>query len=178
MRCTTVNQTREFLSTNVHFQLQKLVQFCFCLRRTAMHLCQCCMVATTFVGYCKCSIVQICNERCTLRCRNNFHLNLAIVRLFFNTNVIFIVFKLVLSCFGAQFQCVILIHVLFHTCTAAYSCRCNRCPIVLCARCNMQICILTQFLMHNCIVQILCHAFCTIIICIALCCMFSICSAC
>ena len=47
MRCTTVNQTRELLSANMHFQLQKLVQFCFCLCRTAMRLCQCCIAATT-----------------------------------------------------------------------------------------------------------------------------------
>ena len=81
-------QTRELLSTNAHFQLQKLVQFCFCLNRTAMHLRQCCMAATTFVGYCKCSVVQICNEQCTTRCRNNFHLSLAVSRANFKTNIV------------------------------------------------------------------------------------------
>ena len=79
----------------------------------------------------------------------------------------------------AQLQCAILICVLCHTCsTAACSCRCNRCTIMLRATCNMRICVLTWFWMHDCTVQILLHTFCTIIICIALCYMCSICSAC
>ena len=88
MRCATVNQIRELLSANAYFQLQKLVQFCFCLRRTAMRLYQCCMAATTFIGYCKCSVVQICNEKCSTRYRNNFCLILAVGRADFYTNIV------------------------------------------------------------------------------------------
>ena len=88
MCCTTVNQTHELLSANTHFQLQKLMQFCFCLRRTAMRLRHCCMAARTFISYCKCSVVHICNERCTTRCRNNLHLSLVVIGVYFNMNII------------------------------------------------------------------------------------------
>ena len=87
MCCATVNQTHELLSANAHFQLQKLMQFCFCLRRTAMHLRHCCMAARMFIGYCKCSVVHICIEWCTARCKNNFHLRLAIFMVYFNMNI-------------------------------------------------------------------------------------------
>ena len=141
MCCTTFNQTHELLSANAYFQLQKLVQFCFCLCRTAMRLCQCFMAATTFVSYCKCSIVQICIKQCTTRCRRNFRLSLAIVRAYFNTNIVLLClnwFLVALVLSVAQLQCAILICVLFCTCSAAAcSCRCNRCTIVLRATCNM-----------------------------------------
>ena len=155
MHCTTVNQTRELLSANAHFQFQKLVHFCFCLRRTAMRLHQYYIAAITFVGYCKCSIVQICNEWCITRCRNNFCLSLTIGWSYFNANI----FLLCLNWFWvalvlniAQLQCIILIHVLCHTCSTTCSFRCNRCMIVLCATCNLQIHTLTRFWMHDCIV--------------------------
>ena len=145
-----------------------------------MRLHQYFMAATTFVGYCKCSVVQICNERCTTRCRNNFHLSLAVVRAYFNMNIVLLCsnwYWVALVLGIAWLQWAILIHVLCHTCsTTACSCRCYRCTIVLHVTCNMRIHIPTQFWMHNCIVQILLHTFCTIIVCIALCCMCSICS--
>ena len=87
MHCITVNQASEVLSANMHFQLHKLMQFCCCLCRTAMHLCHCCMAAIKFVGYYKCNVVHICNERCTTRYRINFHLILAFVRTYFNINI-------------------------------------------------------------------------------------------
>ena len=91
MRCATVNQTRELLSANAHFQLQKFMQFCFCLHRTAIHLLYCCMATRMFASYCKCSVAYICNERCTTRCGNNFHLSLAVIRVYSNTNIFYCV---------------------------------------------------------------------------------------
>ena len=155
MCCATVNQTCELLSANVHFQLQKLVQFCFCLCRTAMRLRQCCMAATMFVGYCKCSVNQICMERCTTRCRNNFCLNLTVGRYYFNTYIFLLClnwFWVALGLGIARLQCIILIHVLCHTCSTACNCRCNRCKIMLCATCNLWIHALTRLWIHNCIV--------------------------
>ena len=116
----------------MHFQFQKLMQFCFCLHRTAMRLRHCCMAARMFVSICKCSVVHICNEQCITRCQNHFHQSLTVTRVYFNIIIFFIVFELVFSCFGAccaWLQCIILIHVLYYTyscttCTAtcAWSC--------------------------------------------------------
>ena len=184
MCCTTVNQTRELLSTNMHFQLQKLVQFFFCLCRTEMHLCQCYMAATTFLGYCKCSVVQICNEQCTTRCRNNFCLSLAVGRAYFSTSIVLLYlnwFWVALVLGVAWLQYIVLIHVLCHTCSAACNCRCNRCMIMLYATWNLRICALIRFWMHYCTVQILkilLRTFCTIVACNMLCCMYSVCSSC
>ena len=145
-----------------------------------MHLHQCCMAAKTFVGYCECSVVHICNEQCTTRCRNNFHISLTIIRVYFNMNIFLLYlnwFWVALVLVVARLQCIVLVHVLCHTCRAACSCRCNRCLIVPRATCNLRIHALTQFWMHNCIGQILLCTFCTIIIYIALCCVCSIWSA-
>ena len=157
------------------------MQFCFCLRRTEMHLRHCCMAAKMFFHFCKCSVVHICNERCTTRCRNNFRLSLAIVRAYFNTNIVLLYlnwFWVALVLGIAQLQYAILVCVLCHICSAAAcSCKYNRCMIVLHATCNMQIRVLTWFWIHDCSVQILLRTCYTIIICIALYCIYSIFSA-
>ena len=184
MHCATVNQTHELLSANLHFQLQKLMQFCFCLCRTAMRLCHCCMAATMFVGYCKCSIVHIYNEWCTKRCRNNFHLILAFLGLNL-TRIFFIVFVLVLSCFGAH-HCLIAVHP-----TNIYVVPYMQCPHAAAAAIGARSCFLQHetckfMISHDfeCMsalykfLQFLLHIFYTIIVFIALFCICSICIAC
>ena len=124
----------------MHFQLQKLVQFCFCLCRTAMCLHQYCTAPTIFNGYCKCSVNQICIEQCTTSCRNIFHLSLTIGRSYVNTDILFVMFELVLSCFGAR-HCLIAMH-----CINTYIVTYIQCHMQLqvqqthdCASCNMQL---------------------------------------